>query len=548
MSGGRNRWREIVILGVFCWFFFFYGLAAFGLLGADEPRYAQIAREMLERHDWVTPTLNQQPWLEKPVLYYWCAKISYAAFGVSDGAARLPAAALAALMVAAIFSWMKRLRAAEMNWLHPDAAFDAALITCSTAGIFGFARGASTDMPLAACFTMAMLAWWLGWQTQRRRWLLAFYFFLAGAALAKGPVAVVLAAGVVVGFAIVLRQARVLWWTLWWPGVAVFLAVCLPWYGLVQARNPQFFREFILQHNLERFATNLYQHPHPFWYYVPVLLIGLLPWTALAIAGLANAGRAWRIKPGEDEEGTKRRQVMLFLAIWAVVPIVFFSFSTSKLPGYILPALPAWTLLAAIYLAQKRQTGERFPAGLTAAHALMPAIVMGSLVVGPGFLVDRHAHVPANVFLVGAGVAILTFLILLWSVQKYGPAMVRVATLIPMILALGYTLRAVAPVVDATQSARPVARDLAERGYGKWPVAVHNVPRSLEYGLGFYRNQKIYREDELRGRLHLLVESRSRPSQAMPLAPAEATEAGGGFPAQHLEYWQVLPPETSWRR
>lgn len=546
MSGDRNPWREIVILGVFCWFFFFYGLANFGLLGADEPRYAQIAREMLERHQWVTPTLNQQPWLEKPALYYWCAKVSYAAFGVSDGAARLPVAALATLMIAAVFFWMKRLRGVAADWLHPDAAFDAALITCSTAGIFGLARGASTDMPLAACFTMAMLAWWLGWQTQRRRWLLAFYFFLAGGVLAKGPVALVLAAAVVAGFAIVQRQAQVVWWTLWGPGIAFFLAVCLPWYVLVQSRNPQFFREFILQHNLERFATNLYQHPHPFWYYLPVLLIGLLPWTALAMAGFANAGRSWRAKPGEDEQRTKRREVILFLGIWAVVPIIFFSFSVSKLPAYILPALPAWTLLAAIYLAQKKQLGEGLCVGLTAAQALMPAIVVASLVVGPQFLLDRHAHIAGNTLLLSAGAGILTFVILFGLMQKYGAAMVRVATLIPMILALGYVLRAVAPVVDATQSARPVARDLAERGYGKWPLAVHDVPRSLEYGLGFYRNQKIYREEELRGRAYLLVESTTRPGEGMQLVPADRT-TGGGFPAQHLEYWQVLPPETSGR-
>ena len=138
-----------LLLAGFCGFLFFFGLAYFGLIGADEPRYAQVAREMLARHDWITPTLGGKPWLEKPPLYYWQAMLAYSIFGVSDWAARLPSAADATLMVIVIYLFLKSLR--------PGFQLDGALMTASAAGVIGFARAASTDMPLAAMFTIALL-------------------------------------------------------------------------------------------------------------------------------------------------------------------------------------------------------------------------------------------------------------------------------------------------------------------------------------------------------------------------------------------------------
>ena len=138
----RTDW---LLLAGFCGFLFFYGLAYFGLVGADEPRYAQVAREMLARHDWITPTLGGKPWLEKPPLYYWQAMLAYRLFGVSDWAARLPSAVDATLMVIAIYLFFRRFR--------PGSQLDAALMTVSAAGIIGFARAASMDMALAASFS-----------------------------------------------------------------------------------------------------------------------------------------------------------------------------------------------------------------------------------------------------------------------------------------------------------------------------------------------------------------------------------------------------------
>src|ERR1700731_1293470 len=144
-----NRTRDSLVISVFCAFFFFYGLGPFGLIGADEPRYAQVAREMLERRDWITPTLGGKPWLEKPPLYYWQAMLAYTIFGVSDWAARVPAAVDATVIVLAAYLFLRR--------SCPGFALDGALITASCAGVIGYARAASMDMTLASAFTLAML-------------------------------------------------------------------------------------------------------------------------------------------------------------------------------------------------------------------------------------------------------------------------------------------------------------------------------------------------------------------------------------------------------
>src|SRR5579885_492774 len=193
----RTR-TDVLLLAGFCAFLFFYGLGAFGLIGADEPRYAQVAREMLDWHDWVTPTLDGRAWLEKPPLYYWQAMLVYSVIGVSDTAARIPSAIDATLIVLAIYFFFRKLR--------PGVQTDAALIAASSAGIVGFARAASMDIGLTSTFTIAMLAWWAWRESSSRLYLAAFFVFIALGMLAKGPVAPFLAAVVITVYALANRE------------------------------------------------------------------------------------------------------------------------------------------------------------------------------------------------------------------------------------------------------------------------------------------------------------------------------------------------------
>src|SRR5579864_4003360 len=283
----RTR-TDVLLLAGFCAFLFFYGLGQFGLIGADEPRYAQVAREMLDRHDWITPVLGGHPWLEKPPLYYWQAMLVYSVLGVSDVAARVPSAIDATLLVIAVYLFFRRFRR--------GVEVDGALITASCAGVVGYARAASMDMALAAAFSVGMLAWWAWREGERRIYLALFYFCIALGMLAKGPVAPSLAAASVVLFAAAAREPRLIVRTFWWPGISLFCAIALPWYIAVETRNPQFFREFIVEHNLARFTTDLYHHRPRFWYYLPVTAVALMPWTIFVIVAFVEPVRAWWVE------------------------------------------------------------------------------------------------------------------------------------------------------------------------------------------------------------------------------------------------------------
>ncbi|MCI0356545.1 MAG: glycosyltransferase family 39 protein, partial [Acidobacteria bacterium] len=444
----RKTWRELATLAAFCAFLFFFGLSSFGLVGPDEPRYAQVAREMLERDDWVTPTLYGQVWLEKPVLYYWGAQLWYRIFGVSDWAARLPSAVLATALVAAVFFFVRRFR--------PGAELEASLITASSAAVLGFGRGASTDMPLAAPLAIGMLAWFAWQETEQRRWLAAFYLFLGLAMLAKGPVAPFLAGAIVLAFGAVRRNFKMALRTLWLPGLGIFLAVTAPWFVAVQLRNPEFFRVFIVEHNLARFSTDAFRHAQPLWYYLPVLLLGLMPWTAAVVAVVAESLRDWR--------SGVRDSLTEFLLVWAVLPVVFFSISQSKLPGYILPAFPPLLLLAGVELGRRLKEGRSAGAVFQMVHAALMGVVTGALLLVPYAVLRPRPAVPSEAKMAAVVMGVVMFAAVFLTLRRYGLPLLRLVTLAPVIVALAYLLRIEGPVLDAALSSRPVAVELERLG------------------------------------------------------------------------------------
>jgi 4-amino-4-deoxy-L-arabinose transferase-like glycosyltransferase len=561
MSARRNLWLELLTLAGFCAFLFYFGLGAFGLVGADEPRYAQIAREMLARRDLVTPTLYGTPWLEKPPLYYWRAMEVYAVLGVKDWVARLPAATATTFMVFVIYFFARAFRRGSQ--------LNAALVTAASAGVIGFARGAGTDMLLVAAFVVGMLAWWTWDATGQKRWLAAFYFFMALGMLAKGPVAPFLAAVVVIIYAAVRREWMLVSRTLWLPGIALFFATALPWYIAVQIQNPEFFREFILQHNLERFATNRFHHRQPFWYYVPVYLVGLMPWTALFVGAFVEAvrggvgwdkerARTWDVSSPTSNTGSAgaasgiqshpsrkagervgHSEITVFLVIWILVVVVFFSFSESKLPGYILPAIPAGTLLTALWLEER----QRLRWAYIVAQGILSGALIALALLFPTLLMHPHEPLPggAKLFagLVGGGILLAT-LGTLWR----NPGLLRLVVLAPVIIGLAFLLRAGGPVMDAVMSERPVAEDIAQIEGRRAQVSVFMASREVEYGLGFYRNQRVprYERDGVPAADHLVVTPEKDSGALLTLVRPRRASRVGGFAPQHLEYYWISPP------
>jgi 4-amino-4-deoxy-L-arabinose transferase-like glycosyltransferase len=532
----RRPWRmprwatisEAAVFLAFSVFFLVYGVTpilggdGLGLVGADEPRYAQIAHEMLVRFDaastlkerlsaCVTPYLYGHPWLEKPALYYWRAMFIFQDFGVHDWAARLPSFTFAFIMSALIYLHMRRFR--------PGGHLDAALITVSCAGIMAFARGASTDMQMAAPLAIGLLGWYAWYETNSKFWLYDIYFFTGLATLAKGPVAPLLAFLIIASFAFLRREWHILLRSFWWPGVVLYFAMVLPWFIAVQHQNPTFFREFFLEHNLQRFATDRYQHNEPFWYYLVVMLLGLMPWTVIAVRalvdGILTSVAEWRLrrsrvgKPLPTRPGDAFPE---FLVLWSLIPVVFFSFSQSKLPGYILPAIPPITILTGDYLYRRRQQGLNrwlllghavVCCAMTMAALLLPWFVVHGFVVHGAAVPPAHALVAASLAAIGAALLILVV------TKGFGVARLRPATcwiLVVLVLFLYgvgpffgipgiQSTKRVIHLLDRSYSARPLAERISEQVPADETVAVFRVRRDAEFGLSFYRNREVVNYD-----------------------------------------------------
>jgi 4-amino-4-deoxy-L-arabinose transferase-like glycosyltransferase len=532
MTDRRSTILELVIVIGFCVFLFFYNLGAFGLVGADEPRYAKIAREMVETHRYITPRLNGEPWLEKPILYYWRAADAFKLFGVSDTSARLPSATVALLLVIVVYLWMRRFR--------PGAQLDAALMVAASAMMIAFGRAASMDMQLSGPFCAGMLCWW-GWhQTSRRWWLIAFYVLIAVATLAKGPVAPFLAALIVFVYAVIRRDSKIVSGTLWPIGVLVFLLVATPWYIAVQLETPSFFRFFFFEQNLQRFGTGRYHHPAPFWFFFAVFLLAVMPWTTYAVAALVDVVRDWRFRRKYQQDLDDGLPLYLFL--WVVIPVIFFSFSQSKLPGYILPAIPPALILAADFL--RRRMIERGQASLVllAIHAVLSAILIALLILVPAQLV-KVPPTP-HALMVASAIGIAVFFGIFLGVIARGFAIIRFVTLVPVILGVAFLLKTVAPVIDVTQSERTVAQALSTAGVApSATVANFKARREVEYGLNWYRNQpiKVYERLEIPRGEHVVITRTGSEPEMREILPGRSITKIGEFPAQHLEFFRVGP-------
>ncbi|MBS1801451.1 MAG: glycosyltransferase family 39 protein [Acidobacteria bacterium] len=566
--------REMLLLVLVSGFLLLYGLVpAFGgdqlgLVGADEPRYAQIAREMLEAHSeachavnakivphslrladlkasyhcleggTVTPILYGQPWLEKPALYYWRAMGFFKEFGVSDWSARLPSSSGAFALIVLIFLHMRRFR--------PGGHLDAALITASCVGMVSFSRGASTDMQLAAPFCIGMLGWYAWYETGKKFWLFDLYFFGAAATLAKGPVAPFLALAIILLFAGLRREWSLLRRTIWLPGIALYLAMVLPWFIAVQRHNPTFFRVFFKEHNLERFATNRYQHHQPFWYYVAVLVIALMPWTVVAIRALIDSIEVsiaeWKVRHnpkrylGHTRAGDAFPE---FLVLWALFPIVFFSFSGSKLPGYILPSIPPLTILTADYLNRIRRQG--LPRWLLWSHAAMCAVPVFVLTLAPQHM-KYETLVPSTVWLVSAAAAALFFAALVFLiVRRWGLSQISNATLLPVVAVLVFLLGFHGRDLDINYSARPLAEEIAKQAPDVKVVALQSVKRDIDYGLAFYRNEPLvhYDSDGVPAGEHVLVIKANETASLDHLLAGRVYKPLFLYDSQGLEVYRV---------
>ena len=318
-------------------------LGARALLDPDEGRYGEIPREMAASGDWLTPRLNDLKYFEKPPLQYWTTAIAYKAFGVNEFSARLWCGLTGLLGIFAA-AWM----GARLFGRTAGVVAAAVLGSSLMYAVLGHIN--TLDMGLAFFLQLAIGAFLLAQQappasSSERNWMLLAWAAAALAVLSKGIVALALPTLTLLAYTAIERETSA-WRRLHIKlGLPVFLALTAPWFIAVSLKNPEFARFFFLHEHFQRFLTDEAKRVQPWWYFVPLLLIGSLPWTELAVT--AVIGR-WRSSPSAPAGFRSQR----FLVLWIVVTLLFFSVSQSKLPPYILPVLPAVAWLIGDHVSQ----------------------------------------------------------------------------------------------------------------------------------------------------------------------------------------------------
>ncbi len=442
-------------------FVYFFGLTI-PLLGPDEPRYSQVAREMFERGDWVTPTLGGFHWFEKPALLYWLQIAAYNLFGVSEFSARFGSALFGLGTIASLWILGRIFTTETQRHGEKNFANWLALIAASSIGIIVFSRGASFDIILTFPMTAALVGFYIF--DARSRFssppyeggvaaaaadgvvlsrvanralntaegenhppaeasgpllrkegslavylylpLFAFYFFVGVALLAKGLVGIVFPFAIV-GFYYLLSWRfpnRIFIFSLVW-GTIISAAVAATWYlPMYQRHGWEFIDEFFIQHHFQRYTSNKYFHPQPFYFFFWVLPLMTIPWLPFFVAGLFQFVKSvFKRRDAETQSANKTVGVMskdfqsdavsasprlpfsptpllLFSFAWLLVPLVFFSFSGSKLPGYILPALPPALVIAAVavfgFVQKSEMRARMVQVAALATFAIVVALIL----------------------------------------------------------------------------------------------------------------------------------------------------------------------------
>jgi 4-amino-4-deoxy-L-arabinose transferase-like glycosyltransferase len=454
------------------------------LIGPDEPRYARVAVEMYRSGDHITPTLQGQPWFEKPPLYYWLASLAFVLFGEGETAARLPSVLAGVL-------WTFSVALVGARLYGTKAGLHAGFILGTSVLSFAFGRVATMDLLLASTMTVGVgliALRFLG--NAGPGAVTASAVALGLAVLAKGPIGLVLPALILVTFYLLARwlaperlpKLRGLPWRF----VGVFALVTLPWYlAMCSIHGSVFIDVFLVGHNLLRFFTTIHRHPGPFFYYLPILLIGLFPWSGLLVPGLAA------LRP-------RRTPIDLFLLAWLLAPLAFFSVAASKLPGYFLPCLAPLALLLGRAAAMGGDVSVRLRR-LTAFATLATGAAFACLPIALRLIDQPLWHLTlapgawALVMSVGFG-------ILYRFRAAEALSLLRVGAAVFLLLCV----HAFAPVIASRES----ARDLILPARGR-EIVIWGAKRSLWMAAYFYNEARLQPVDSL---AELRARARDQPT------------------------------------
>ncbi|HET9450710.1 MAG TPA: phospholipid carrier-dependent glycosyltransferase [Aggregicoccus sp.] len=493
------------------------------LANPDEGRYSEIAREMAASGDWITPRLNGVKYFEKPPLQYWAGAAAFHAFGATEVAARLYTSLAALLTVLLVGYTGRRLEG-------PDAGLGAVVALATSPYFLGMSGVVTLDAGLTLWTTATFCAFAIAQREERARgarraWLLAAWAAMALAVLSKGLVGIVFPAAALVLYCLARRDLTPLVRLEWLPGLAVFLAIAAPWFVAVSAANPEFAEFFFVHEHLQRFTSSVHRRTEPWWYFLPILALGFLPWVLAWPAAIAHGLQADR------REGGFRP--MLFALAYAGFLVAFFSASGSKLPTYVLPAFPPLALVLGRYLAEA-------PPRRLGAYLLPLPLAAAALAVVAWQAPERAREAWSAQLLLQARPWALGGAALLASGGLVAAVLLRRGRRWAGLAALALALVAVADVAEEAfeemsprQSGLAVARKMNER----------MTPATRLYSVGHYEQTVPF----YTGRTLTLVDYRDEFETGLASEPGLAIPALAEFPGQWLrpgEAMAIMQPGT----
>ena len=407
MASARQPALRLFLIAAAALILYLPGLGRPALWEPDEGRYAEIAREMYLTGDYVTPRDNFVRYFEKPPLVYWAEAAAMSIFGANEFAARLPAALFSAGEVV--------VTAAIADVMFGEAvAILAAIALALSPLLFGFARFATLDPALAFFMTVALGAFYMAARSrdfsrhEGRRWFVTSAAMLAFGTLAKGPVAPVLCGAIVLIWLLIERRASEIPRMPWLRAIVVYCAIAVPWFAVAAHRNPDFLRFFFVHEHLQRYLVNT-EHGWGPWFFIPVVIGGAWPWFFFVPLGLRE------LRANESTASLSHQSKLRFLLVWFLVIFVFFSIPRAKLGSYVLPAIPALSIMAGLGMSKlwsfDVRAARRILGGFSAL-TLLGAIVVAIAALALGGKTS-HALVIDAYLIAGllAAIAIASFIV-----------------------------------------------------------------------------------------------------------------------------------------
>ena len=324
MHNSRTYSTLLLFAGVI--FMCFFRLGSFTLFDVDEAVFAEATKEMVQSGDWITPTYDGENRYDKPIFFYWMMAASYKIFGINEFAARFPSALLGILLCVAVYFFVK--------YLHDEKkALYAVVSLAATIFFVAYSHAAVTDMALTFFITLSLFSFYLS--LRKEKFIYGFYVFSAFAFLTKGLIGIILPLAIASIYLLITGGLKSVNKLFNLKAILLFFAVSAPWYVAETVVNGrEFIQQFFIKHHFARYTSVISGHKGPVYYYIPVLLAGLFPWIAFLPAGVRNTFK-------------ENKDMGLFAIIWFAVIFLFFSFSVTKLPDYVLPAVPAASIIIA---------------------------------------------------------------------------------------------------------------------------------------------------------------------------------------------------------